>query len=228
MHLLRRQEPALAERHPDRIFDLKARGRPVFESQEFTIAMVINSRRLRDREHRLAKPTGTYRVLALGDSFTFGWGVDVEETWWAEMERLIARRIVPRPVEVINLGVYDYTFGQQVQRLQEFGLDYRPDAIVADFYYPHVVTISTHTYETRGLRPWPRIRDSTIYVDDEGLLWCGRPLPFEGICDRGYCWPISSFLGTRRLNTDSARPGTSTSSNSSRRATSRLFSMHGI
>ncbi len=179
--ILRRVEPALAEPYPDRIFDLRASRRQVFSGEDFTIEMTINSKRLRDREHSIAKPTGTYRILALGDSFTFGWGVDVTDTWWAELGRLMARQMAPTPVEIINLGVYDYTFDQQVQRLQEFGLVYHPDVIVADFFYPHVVTIATHIYQAETSRPWPRILDSTIYVDDEGLLRFGQPLPLEGL-----------------------------------------------
>ncbi len=178
---LRRLEPALAEPHPDRIFELKTRAHQVFRGDEFTITMDINSRRLRDREHAVGKRPGTYRIVTLGDSFTFGWGVDVGETWWAELERHMAQRLSPTPVEVINLGVYMYTFDQQVQRLEEFGLAYEPDLIVADFYYPHLVTIATHTHERQQTKPWPRIVDSTLYVDDEGLLRFGQPLPFEAI-----------------------------------------------
>lgn len=178
---LHRREPALAEPYRDRVFELRANAHQVFRGDEFSIEMAINSRRLRDGEHAVSKPSGVYRVLALGDSFTFGWGVEATETWWAALGTLIGRDLAPTPVEVINLGVYMYTFDQQVQRLEDFGLAYEPDLIVADFYYPHVVTISNHVYEARASKPWPRILDPTMYVDAEGLLRYGRPLPFEGL-----------------------------------------------
>lgn len=179
--ILRRRMPALAELHPDRVFELRPNVQQIFEGNEFTIGMSINSRRLRDIEHRLEKAHGVYRMLAVGNSFTFGWGVDIRETWWSRLVGLLKDDISPMDVEVVNLGVYMYTFDQQVQRLEDFGLAYKPNIIIADFYYPHVVTIATHTYQEQGSKPWPRILDSTLYVDEDGLLRFGQALPFERI-----------------------------------------------
>jgi hypothetical protein len=41
----------------------------------------INSHGLRDREFPLTKPTRTFRILALGDSFTYGYAIKLEETY---------------------------------------------------------------------------------------------------------------------------------------------------
>jgi lysophospholipase L1-like esterase len=45
---------------------------------------------------------GVYRILALGDSLTYGYGVDAADAWPAVLERGLAR---VGPVEVLNLGV---------------------------------------------------------------------------------------------------------------------------
>src|SRR5262245_36014013 len=52
-----------------------------FRNSEFTMEVRINSTGQRDREFPLAKPAGTYRVVVLGDSFTFGHGVAADETY---------------------------------------------------------------------------------------------------------------------------------------------------
>ncbi len=143
--------------------------------------MAVNSRHLRDVEHSSEKPAGVYRVLALGDSFTFGWGVNVSETWWSRLAEHLSANLSPARAEVVNLGVYMYTFDQQVQRLEHFGLAYQPDLVINGFYYPHVVTISKHRYQQQDSKPWPKILDSTLYVDHVGLLRYGQPLPFEGL-----------------------------------------------
>lgn len=45
---------------------------------------------------------GVLRVVAVGDSLTYGYGVAAEEAWPAVLERELGRA---RPVEVLNLGV---------------------------------------------------------------------------------------------------------------------------
>src|SRR5690606_17281214 len=45
-------------------------------------------------------PRGPVRVAAVGDSWTFGWGVDDEDAWPARLEGLLQRKW-GRPVEVL-------------------------------------------------------------------------------------------------------------------------------
>jgi hypothetical protein len=52
---------------------------------EFTTWVRVNSKGLRGPEIPYVKPTGTYRVLVLGDSFTFALQVAEEETFVARL-----------------------------------------------------------------------------------------------------------------------------------------------
>src|SRR5262245_37180686 len=52
--------------------------RPGTSGVYMSVPVAINSMGLRDRELNPAHSVGTIRTLMLGDSLTFGWGVNVE------------------------------------------------------------------------------------------------------------------------------------------------------
>ena len=47
---------------------------------------------LRDREYRLDKPPDISRIAAIGDSFTFGMGVNLEDAYPKQLERILRAR----------------------------------------------------------------------------------------------------------------------------------------
>lgn len=98
-----------------------------------------NSYGLRGAETTLEKPTNTYRILVLGDSFTFGWGVSEDQTYPNQVERMLnnqAPRGLPKGVhyEVLNLGVGNYNTVQEVARLRNIGLQFDPDLILLGYF----------------------------------------------------------------------------------------------
>ena len=58
----------------------------IYETSEFTFTAKTNSLGFRDYEYSLNK-NSKYRILVLGDSFTFGWGVEIENTWIKVLEK---------------------------------------------------------------------------------------------------------------------------------------------
>ena len=70
-------------------------------TEEFSYQARINNLGFRDRDFAVRR-TDAKRVLAIGDSFTYGWGVDGEDTWPKAMERKLRRGGLN--VEVANLG----------------------------------------------------------------------------------------------------------------------------
>lgn len=59
-----------------------------FEQREFTYTARINSLGLRDAEIA-PLPEGHRRILFIGDSFTFGWGVELEQAYPKRLERML-------------------------------------------------------------------------------------------------------------------------------------------
>ncbi len=102
--------------------------------------ITINSLGFRDREYELAKPEGVQRIVALGDSITFGLGLDFDEVWPKVLEVKLGES--GRKVEVLNLGVSGYDTGQEVAFLEYRGLDLDPDIVVLAYCVNDVATVS--------------------------------------------------------------------------------------
>ena len=73
----------------------------VFTSADFTFDVRTNSLGLRERELAPTKTTA-YRIAALGDSFTYGEGVQIEDTWLRKLETSL--RNLGYDVETVNMG----------------------------------------------------------------------------------------------------------------------------
>jgi lysophospholipase L1-like esterase len=90
----------------------------------------INADGLRDVDHSIPKGD-RYRIIFLGDSFTFGWGVTEAETFKSLLEAALNQRY---PTEIINFGTGNYNSEQEVNLFLEKGLKYTPDKVVV-FYF---------------------------------------------------------------------------------------------
>lgn len=104
------------------------------QTSEYDVAVRINSLGLRDREIGYEKPEGTYRVLALGDSQTFGLGVEADQSYPKVIERAL-NAASGRTVEVINSGVPGAGTAHELDFLEREGWRYDPDLVVVGFFY---------------------------------------------------------------------------------------------
>lgn len=73
-----------------------------YRTSEFSVVARTNAMGFRDREFTPRAERGTTRVLAIGDSFTYGWGVENDEVWPKVLERRLLASGVR--VEIANLG----------------------------------------------------------------------------------------------------------------------------
>lgn len=71
-----------------------------YVTSEFDVRATINQLGFRDREFELSKTR--LRIFAIGNSFTYGWGVADDEPWPKVLERELRRE--GRDLEVANLG----------------------------------------------------------------------------------------------------------------------------
>jgi GDSL-like Lipase/Acylhydrolase family len=72
-----------------------------YRTSEFAFTATTNALGMRDREIDLQQKTGL-RILALGDSFTYGWGVADAAPWPKVVERRLAEK--HPSAEILNFG----------------------------------------------------------------------------------------------------------------------------
>jgi lysophospholipase L1-like esterase len=108
--------------------------RPGAEShRQGGVHYTVNADGFRDRSYARPKPPGTFRVVVLGCSITFGYGVEAEDTFPKVMEeRLNALAPTPR-TEVLNLGVSGYNPYTEAALFSDVGVSYQPDLVLVQF-----------------------------------------------------------------------------------------------
>jgi lysophospholipase L1-like esterase len=117
---------------PDPAGQFPPRPRPNAKTAFFDSAISINSLGFRGKEVSREKGD-TYRIVALGESTTWGMTMRTNDTPWPEvLERMIRDRFQPeRPVEVINAGIPCWELKANIQRMAKDILPLRPDMIIS-------------------------------------------------------------------------------------------------
>jgi len=126
----RQAEKQLYAPDPDPI--LSYRLRPNSRARFVRSEIIVNSRGFRGREIPADKGDA-YRIVALGESTTFGVTLNREDRPWPELlEQLIRDRLKPpRPVEVINAGIPGYRLDQNLRRFPTDILPLEPDMVIS-------------------------------------------------------------------------------------------------
>lgn len=100
----------------------------------YTATYTINNDSLNERyEYTVDKPNNVYRIIALGDSFTFGHYVNTFDNWPEQLEDMLNANPPcqdNRRYEVINLGERGYDVQYIAYRYENRGKKYQPDLII--------------------------------------------------------------------------------------------------
>jgi hypothetical protein len=92
-----------------------------------------NSHGFRGPEWAVPKPPGTFRVMVLGDSLSFGNLVAYEDTYAARLQQALGARGPGAEVVLAASGGWDTA--QEMGFLEQEGLDHQPDVVVLGFFY---------------------------------------------------------------------------------------------
>ncbi|MBN2383347.1 SGNH/GDSL hydrolase family protein [bacterium] len=92
----------------------------------------INTEGLRDLPSHTHEKTGSFRIAAVGDSFTFGMALPLEMTWPKQLEHLLQERFGPT-VSVYNFGIMGYDTQQEIELIKTRVLLYQPDLIIIGY-----------------------------------------------------------------------------------------------
>lgn len=162
-------------------------------SREYDVAVRINAQGFRaDREVSPTPPPGVLRVVAVGDSFTFGQGVEVEDSYPALLERRLAN------AEVINLGVAGYGVDQQLLMLESRGLRFRPHVVLLGLHTPDIFR-NTVAYHRGYAKPLFRLQGKRLVLTNVPTPPPGSPPPpRRGLLERSRLFQMVSVRLERR------------------------------
>jgi len=147
-------DPVMGTRHiPNKQVVWRMEG---FSNESF------NSEGLRDVEHPIAKPAGTFRIALLGDSATEGLQVPLKETYSSVLESIVT--MPGKKTEVLNFGCSSYSTGQEVLQFEREVAQYQPDLTV--LLYNRGDTLENVRKPT-DLKTEPR---PYFYIDADGTL----------------------------------------------------------
>lgn len=157
---------------PDPEGKLPLRLRPDSQGHLIESRIRINSLGFRGHDMSLDKAEA-YRIVAVGESTTFGCTLEAEDQPWPEwIEEWISERWRPaRAVEVINAGVPAYTLADNLERLERELLPLEPDLLLVYHGYNGFPMLRTAVPQPiTGIPPAYTRRPSTLLAKLEFRL----------------------------------------------------------
>jgi lysophospholipase L1-like esterase len=105
------------------LYELLPDSKVKIQGNEFA----INAFGFRDKKYRRRKANKS-RIIFVGDSITYGWGVALEETYHKQLERVLSERGFD--VDVMGMGIPGYNTIQEYYLIKETVLDFKPDILI--------------------------------------------------------------------------------------------------
>jgi len=167
--------------NPRIIYELVPSSTYLFQS----VKVVTSDQGFRDRSYLAETPANTKRVVGLGDSIMFGYGVEEEETFLARLEEYLNSSGTMK-YEVINTGVPGYNTVMEVETLKEKFDVSQIDIIVIscvgnDFNLPNFIVKRPRYFRLRPLfmtqhfTKYPAFRLGDAPFDYVNSMWEGDP-----------------------------------------------------
>jgi hypothetical protein len=135
------------------------------------VVAVINDDGYRGPAVAKEKPPGTLRIAALGDSQTFGIGINEGESWPAVLEASLKKSLPGTAVEVMNCAVPGYDAEQEAAALESRWLAYAPDVVVLGYFANDPPPPKTRPDEGKS---WSRWLMGELLPSQHGFLGFAR------------------------------------------------------
>ncbi len=139
-------------------------------TRQWDVTIAINQEGFRDRRDPIPSPAPP--ILALGDSFAFGWGMNLEQSYLYLLEERVNQR---RPIRIVKAGVNGTGTSDQFRLLEAIGPQYRPQLVLLSFFVGNDFTdvqmggleqfeVKNGLLVRRELRPVPWLRSAAQTV----------------------------------------------------------------
>ena len=115
-----------------RILEPRFAASPTWSDRPKSFYLPESSVDNRDFAHTQAKAEGTFRIVVIGDSFTFGGKGHFDDTFSKRLERMLNLNEQQRRVEVLNWGVPGYSSTQENVLVKRALKHFEPDLIILE------------------------------------------------------------------------------------------------
>lgn len=176
---------SILENDPDLFWRLKPNNKLPAESWPF-FGIISNGQSLReDHDISLEKRQNELRILCLGDSCTFGYGVAHDECFVNLTEKLLQKRLPERRIECINAGVPGYSVFQGWRYLSTEGIELKPDLLILNFGWNDksqwdALSDFEHYAMMKAMTPPAMLKRSRLCQ----LLWAAKYRGLKGNIDK--------------------------------------------
>ena len=129
------------------------------DTTEFKTTIYTNSRGFRvsgsREEYTTGRDPSRYRIMILGPSFAFAWGVDFEDSFAARLEQLLEAGgyAQGRDVEIVNAGIPSSPPELQLAGYEHEWAEYAPDLVINFIYGSMVIAkedLDQYSVDARG------------------------------------------------------------------------------
>ncbi|MBI5671031.1 MAG: hypothetical protein HZC41_23805 [Chloroflexi bacterium] len=132
----------------------------------FPAVVRYNNFGLNDRDLTLEKPSGTFRIVIVGDSFPQGLQVEREQGFPWLLEELLNSES-SQPIEVINLSVDAYGTDRELLLYATLGWQFQPDLVLLSIYtgndiQDNQIDLEHRRYGYRLNRPYFMLMDGQL------------------------------------------------------------------
>jgi len=159
----------MIEPDPITIWRFKPSTPFVYEIEGRRIRSSTNSVGVHDSEWTPLRLGKENRALAFGDSFSFGWGVELAQVWWKQLAEISARE--GEPLEVFGAGYWFSTYDQHYLFFKQFFPIVRPKLVIYALFPPHVLTELTRVHHFDGAGDLVSVTDPIIAVHEGRLTY---------------------------------------------------------
>jgi lysophospholipase L1-like esterase len=131
-------------------------------SPDYHVRFRTNSHGIRsNREIPYEKPPGVFRILGLGDSFTLGYEVDLQDTYLYQLEEDLHKEGATN-AEVVNLAVSGFGTAEELITLVNEGFKYSPDLVLVGYFVNDIENnVTSNLYSLKGDS---LVRESATYL----------------------------------------------------------------
>lgn len=164
----------------------------------------LNTHGFKDVEYEVAKKPGTYRIVGIGDSFTFG-VAPYPYNFLTRLEDTLHTMSALPPVELINMGICSTGPPHYLSIITDEVLPLKPDMILLSLFVGNDIAESSRDSRKRRLFTYSYLASSLYYIYKivSGMSQGGTPTSYgDGYI---YCDSCSTFKPEKYLEIETQR-----------------------